>query len=167
MSYWCFLTKHHFLSIDQAKNALDTSQKYIAKSNPFLILVSTPNCPDDLMHRISLEKEEDCIYKRLYLDYTVGLGRIFTDMEIEVSKKSSSFEREYALKFLGIEGNVFLQNKIDKACQLGKELDAYHQVLARPELIPMTQFYIGVDPEFWQLCFCLCVDYETDNNLCT
>jgi hypothetical protein len=41
----------------------------------------------------------NCIYRRLFLDYTYGLDKIYTVEEIEKAKKSPSFEREYCLKF--------------------------------------------------------------------
>jgi hypothetical protein len=91
------------------------AERYIAKSDPYLLLVSTPNKPGDLLHRITEQSEESCIYKRIYLDYTVGLGSIFTEKEIEIAKRSLSFEREYNLKFMGLVGNVFLDQKIDEA----------------------------------------------------
>jgi hypothetical protein len=72
---------------------------------------------------ISEQPEEKCIYRRIYLPYTVGIGNIFSEKEIEIVKRSSSFEREYNLKFLGLVGNVFLPEKIDGAIRLGREHD--------------------------------------------
>ena len=66
-----------------------------------------------MLHRITEQKEEDCIYKRMYLPYNVGLppyGNIFTQQEIEIAKRSSSFKREYDLKFAGLTGTVFFRN---------------------------------------------------------
>jgi hypothetical protein len=48
-----------------------------------------------------------CLYKRIFLDYTYGIGKIYTAEEIEKAKQSPSFEREYNLKYLGKIGNVF------------------------------------------------------------
>jgi hypothetical protein len=56
-------------------------------------MVSTPNAPDGLFERIEREIDETCIYKRLKLDYTYGLDRIYTREEIEKAKQSPSFER--------------------------------------------------------------------------
>jgi hypothetical protein len=47
-----------------------------------------------LFEQIEKEPESTCLYKRLYLDYTVGLGKIYTIQEIERAKQSPSFERE-------------------------------------------------------------------------
>lgn len=73
-----------------------------------LIVVSTPNKPGDMLQMLSEQPEEKCIYRRIYLPYTVGMGNIFSQKDIEIVKRSTSFEREYNLKFLGLVGNVFL-----------------------------------------------------------
>ena len=53
-------------------------ERYIAKSNPWIVMVSTPNAPDGLFEKIEREPEDTCLYKRLFLDYTYGLDRIYT-----------------------------------------------------------------------------------------
>jgi hypothetical protein len=63
-----------------------------------LDMVSTPNAPDGLFERIEREPEDACLYKRLLLDYTYGLDRIYTREEIEKAKASPSFERDTLLK---------------------------------------------------------------------
>ena len=78
-------------------------------------MVSTPNGPGGLFKKIEKEPEETCIYKRLLLDYTYGLDKIYTREEIEKAKASPSFEREYNLKYLGGIGNVFNPADIDAA----------------------------------------------------
>ena len=70
-------------------------------------MVSTPNSPDGLFEKIEREPEDTCLYKRMFLDYTYGLDRIYTREEIALAQKSPSFEREYNLKYLGKIGNVF------------------------------------------------------------
>ena len=94
---------------------------YIAKSNPWIVMVSTPNAPDGLFEKIEREPEDTCLYKRLFLDYTCGLGKIFTKEEIEKAKASPSFEREYNLKYLGKVGNVFHTLDIEAAICTQKE----------------------------------------------
>jgi hypothetical protein len=46
-------------------------------------MVSTPNAPDGLFERIEKEPEDTCIYQRLFLDYTYGIGKIYIAQEIE------------------------------------------------------------------------------------
>src|SRR6266508_2589142 len=97
------------------------SERYIAKSNPFIVMVSTPNAPGGLFEKIGKESESECIYKRVKLDYNYGIGKIYTKEEIEIQKASPSFEREYNLKYLGKIGNVFSPIMIDKAASLGEQ----------------------------------------------
>ena len=84
-------------------------------------MVSTPNAPNGLFDRIEKEPKESCIYKRLKLDYTYGLNRIYTKEEIDKAKKSPSFGREYDLQYLGLIGNTFHTADIDRAIELGKK----------------------------------------------
>jgi len=108
------LTNVSFILLDEAdffppgqqQDARDVSERYIAKSDPYIVMVSTPNAPDGLFERIK-KSEETCIYKRLFMDYTYGIGKIYTSEEIDKAKASPSFEREYDLKYLGKIGNVF------------------------------------------------------------
>jgi hypothetical protein len=74
-------------------------------------MVSIPNAPDGLFERIEKESKDTCLYKRIFLDYTYGIGKIYTAEEIEKAK-ASSFEREYNPKYLGKIGNVFQRKDI-------------------------------------------------------
>ena len=103
------------ISSFQHQDARDVSERYIAKSNPWIVMVSTPNAPEGLFEKIEREPEDACLYKRLFLDYTYGLDRIYTREEIEKAKASPSFEREYNLKYLGKVGNVFHTLDIEAA----------------------------------------------------
>jgi hypothetical protein len=67
---------------------------------------------------IEHEPESTRLYKCLFIDYTFGLDRIYTDAEIAAAKQSSSFEREYNLKYLGLIGNVFHTKDIEVAILL-------------------------------------------------
>ena len=120
-----FLDECDFFPIGQQQDARDVSERYIAKSNPWIVMVSTPNAPDGLFEKIEREPEDACLYKRLFLDYTYGLGKIYSDKEIEKAKASPSFEREYNLKYLGKVGNVFHALDIEAAIctqQEGREM---------------------------------------------
>jgi hypothetical protein len=69
------LDEADFFPVGQQQDARDVSERYIAKSNPYIVMVSTPNAPEGLFERI--EKEAECLYKRLFLDYTYGIGKIY------------------------------------------------------------------------------------------
>jgi hypothetical protein len=72
-------------------------------------MVSTPNAPGGLFQRIEQEPFDTCIYKKIFLDYTYGLGYIYTKEEIDKAKLSPSCPREYGLQYLGLIGNLFSQ----------------------------------------------------------
>ena len=111
-----YLDEADFFPPGQQQDARDVSERYIAKvesmdSNG----QSTPNAPDGLFEKIEREPENTCLYKRLFLDYTYGIEKIYTREEIALAQKSPSFEREYNLKYLGKVGNVFHTLDIEAA----------------------------------------------------
>ena len=97
------------------------SERYIGKSDPYIVMVSTPNNPGGLFYNIENEPDDTCLYKRLKMDYHYGLGKIYTQEEIDKAKQSPGFDREYGLQYLGKEGNVFSPSQIDKAVELGEQ----------------------------------------------
>jgi hypothetical protein len=85
------LTNPKFILIDegdfmpkfQQEEVRSVSERYIAKSDPFIVMVSTPNAPGGLFQKIEQEPSDTCIYKKLFMDYTYGLGFIYTKSEID------------------------------------------------------------------------------------
>jgi hypothetical protein len=134
-------------------------------------MVSTPNAPDGLFERIEKEAEDTCIYKRLFLDYTYGLGKIYTQEEIDKAKQSPSFDREYDLKYLGKIGNVFHTKDIEAAIQRGAFYD--------PEVLfvsfdnnnnnnPFAASYgraMGIDPAYGSSSFGIVITQLIDNQI--
>jgi hypothetical protein len=155
------LEEADFLPKGQQQEARNVSERYIGKSNAQIVMVSTPNAPGGLFESIEKESEQTCLYKRLYLDYTVGLGKIYTQDEIDRAKQSPSFDREYGLKYLGRIGNTFLISDIEKALvQLSS--DNWRNPIAensqqRPpdpdEYIYGTRKSMGLDPAFGSSAF--------------
>ena len=118
------LDEADFFPVGQQKDARDISERYIAKSNPYIVLTSTPNKPESLFYTIEREKEEECIYHRIKLDYSHGLGKIYTQQEIDKQRQSPSFKREYCLQYLGTIGNIFTPLQIDNCSNLGLEFSS-------------------------------------------
>jgi hypothetical protein len=124
------LTSPKFILIDEADYFTKSEQEevrhvaelYIGKSDPFIVLCSTPNAPNGLMQKIEQEPFDICIYKKIFLDYTYGIDKIYTREEIEKAKKSPSFPREYQLQYLGLEGNVLSSTAIDRCILLGEQM---------------------------------------------
>ena len=48
----------------------------------------------------------------------IGVGKIYTQEEIDKAKRVPSFEREYNLQYGYGLGNIFLPPEIDKACSI-------------------------------------------------
>jgi hypothetical protein len=135
------LDEADFFPSSQQKDARVVSERYIAKSNPWIVMVSTPNAPEGLFDQIEKEPEDKCLYSRIFLPYTVGLGKIYTLEEIERAKRSPSFPREYDLQYLGQEGNVFHHTIIQRAMEAGKTYDP-------DEIVPSARKALGIDPAF-------------------
>jgi hypothetical protein len=108
------LEEADFFPPGQQQDARDLSDRYIAKSDPYIVMVSTPNASEGLFEQIEKEPDDYCLYKRLYLDYTYGLNKIFTQEEIDKATASLSFDREYDLKYIRKIGNVFHQKDIER-----------------------------------------------------
>jgi hypothetical protein len=141
------LTNPKFILIDEAdffrkgeqEEVRHVAERYIAKSDPFIVMVTTPNRPDGLFNKIEKESFESCIYKKVFLDYTYGLGKFYSQEEIEKAQRSPSFPRKYELQYQGLIGNVFSTQSIDN-CQ-----KIEYNPLA---IIPNCKVSIGIDPSF-------------------
>ena len=85
--------------------ARTVAERYIPKTNPHILLISTPNLPGGLFER--MEDEIDNGYVMKQMDYTIGLNKVFRPEDIATAKKSPSFEREYNLKYGFGTGDIF------------------------------------------------------------
>ena len=150
------LDEADFFRKSEQEDVRHVSERYIAKSDPFIVMVSTPYAPNGLFQKIEHESEETCIYKRILLDYTYGLGKIYTKEEIEKAKKSPSFEREYDLKYLGRIGNVFHTKDIDAAIEKGQN------IVAANKMCPTS---MGIDPGWASSPFGIVITQFTDDQI--
>jgi hypothetical protein len=125
-------------------------------------MVSTPNAPDGLFERIEKEAEDACIYKRVFLDYTYGIDKIYTADEIEKAKASPSFEREYNLKYLGRIGNVFHTKDIEAAIEKGRK---YNPDNFNPSYHFFTATSMGIDPAYGSSAFGIVVTQWVDDHI--
>jgi Terminase RNaseH-like domain len=154
------LDEADFFPPGQQQDARDVSERYIAKSNPYIVMVSTPNAPEGLFDRIEKEAEDVCLYKRIFLDYTYGIGKIYAADEIEKAKQSPSFEREYNLKYLGKIGNVFHTKDIEAAIEKGRQ---YNPEDFNPYYF--TSRSMGIDPAWGSSAFGIVVTQWIDNHI--
>jgi hypothetical protein len=151
-----------FFRKGEQEDVRHVSERYIAKSDPYIVMVSTPNSPDGLFERIEKESEETCIYKRLFLDYTYGIGKIYTAEGIEKAKASPSFEREYNLKYLGRIGNVFHAKDIEAAIEKGRK---YNPDSIGSSYYSFTSRSMGIDPAWGSSPFGIVVTEWVDNHI--
>ena len=157
-----------FILVDEAdffresdqQDVRNVSERYIAKSNPWIVMVSTPNAPGQLFETI--EREKDCLYHRIFLDYRVGLGKIYSQKEIAIAKTSPSFEREYNLKYLGSIGNLIPYQDVDAAIE---EYDIPSDNNSNRRLMKAQATWIGIDPAFSSSQFAICVVSWRDDKL--
>jgi hypothetical protein len=154
------LDEADFFPPGQQQDARDVSERYIAKSNPYIVMVSTPNAPEGLFERIEKEPEGVCLYKRMFLDYSYGINKIYTIDEIEKAKQSPSFEREYNLKYLGKIGNVFHTQDIEAAIELGNK---YNPDNFNPYYFGSRS--MGIDPGYGSSAFGIVVTEWKDNHI--
>jgi hypothetical protein len=138
-----------FFPPGQQQDARDVSDRYIAKSNPYIVMVTTPNAPDGLFERIEKESKDTCLYKRIFLDYTYGIGKIYT----ADAKQSPSFEREYNLKYLGRTGNVFHTKDIEGRKYNPDNFNPYYSSPSRS---------MGIDPAYGSSAFGIVVTEWAD-----
>ena len=156
------LDEADFFPPGQQQDARDLSERYIAKSNPYILMVSTPNAPDGLFERIEKEAEDTCLYKRLFMDYTYGIGKIYTAEEIEKAKQSPAFEREYNLKYLGRIGNVFHTKDIEAAIEKGRK---YDPAVVFNQYSHFASVSMGIDPAYGSSAFGIVVTQWADNHI--
>ena len=108
-----FIDEGDFFEKNEQEEARTTAERYIIKTNPYIIFVSTPNLPGGLFE--TMEKEEPSQYHRVFLPYTIGLrDGMYTEAEIVEGKKSPSFEREYNLQYGVGAGDIFPSDMVDE-----------------------------------------------------
>ena len=161
LDHWIILNSYlidegDFFRKAEQEHVRFVTERYIGKSDPYIVMVSTPNAPNGLFEKIEREPKNSCIYKRLKMDYTYGLDRIYTKEEIDKAKKSPSFGREYDLQYLGLIGNTFHTQDIDRAIALGKKFKTVNKY---------AQQSMGIDPGFGSSPFGIVVVQFSDGVL--
>jgi hypothetical protein len=141
------LTNPKFILLDEAdffrkseqETVRNVAERYIAKSSPFIVWISTPASPTGLFAKIEKEPFDTCLYKKLFLDYTYGECKIYSKKEIENAKMSPSFPQEYGLQYLGLIGNVFSVQSIERAMNIDYDPD---------QILYDSRVVLGCDPAF-------------------
>lgn len=138
-----------FFPKGQQETVRTVVERYEAKSHPFIVFNSTTYLPGGLYEQ--MDEEKNPRFKTLEMFYEKGLGKIYTDYEIEQAKKMSSFEMEYNGQYgLGI-GNIF-PNQLLEQCKTEYDLS-----LKEGETI------LAVDPAFGSSKFAIVGAEKLDN----
>jgi hypothetical protein len=153
-----FIDEGDFFRESDQPDVRSVSERYIAKSNPWIVMVSTPNAPGQLFEQIEREPSDSCLYHRIFLDYTWGLGKVYTHQEITKAKTSPSFEREYNLKYLGSIGNLIPYQDVD-ACTEDYPLPTAGNAFKAQGT------WFGIDPAFSSSQFAICIVQWRDDKL--
>jgi hypothetical protein len=151
-----FLDELDFIPKFQQEDVRAVSERYIAKSNPFIVMVSTPNAPGGLFDKIEKEPFDTCLYKKFFLDYLWGINKIYSPEEIENAKLSPSFPREYQLQYQGLIGNVFSTQSIENCQKIGYNPN---------NINPNAKKTIGVDAGFGSSNFAIVVTQFVDGKI--
>lgn len=119
-----FLDEADFFPPNEQDNARVIAERYLAKNDPYIVMVSTPS-PDTNGLFSRMEREEPSIYHRMFFGYQRGVGTIFTEREINLAKQSPTFEQEYNLQYGYGEGNIFPIYSLQK-CTVDYSLKPQH-----------------------------------------
>jgi len=141
---YIFIDEADFFEEGEQKELGYVIKSYEEKSKAKIIMASTPNRPDGLYAAIESGESFKEFFHKIFLPYTLGLGKIYDQGFIDRERRlrSAEFDREYGLKYLGRIGNVFTMDQIDLAVYHGAEL-----LKRNPSLTPSRYFahYVGVD----------------------
>jgi hypothetical protein len=143
------LDEADFFRKGEQEDVRHVSERYIAKSDPYIVMVSTPNAPDGLFERRNLPVRKTTF--RLYLWAWQDLHP-----RRNKAKASPSFEREYNLKYLGLIGKVFHTKDIEAAIQKGTGYSP-------DEINSFSQKSMGIDPAFGSSVFGIVIGTVTGN----
>lgn len=122
-----------FILLDEAdyfrpseqEELLPAVRGFIVKTQPWIVMVSTPHQPNSLFNRIEqMQSDEDAGFKRLHYLYERGVAKIYDPRFIEEEKRHDYFKREYEGQYSYGVGNLFSEANIIECERLGRELDA-------------------------------------------
>lgn len=119
------LDEADFFEQSEQEEVMAVARGYIAKTDPWIVMVSTPNEPNSLFHRIEqMKSDEEAGFKRIQYLYERGLGQIYEPSFIEAEKEQPYFKREYEGQYAYGVGTLFSESSLLYCEQLGRELEA-------------------------------------------
>lgn len=118
-----FYDEADFGPINMLEDIRDAIERYGGKSNPFIIIGSTANEPDNFMETIEKQTEEECFYKRLFWLVDKAKGYMFSERDIQIAQASDSYPREYLGEYRGLRGNLFSKEVLEYAACITDKLE--------------------------------------------
>jgi hypothetical protein len=139
------LDEADFFDKSEQEEVMAVARGYIAKTNPWIVMVSTPNEPNSLFHQIEqMKSDEEAGFKRLFYLYERGLGKIYEPHFIEEEKEQNYFKREYEGQYAYGVGTLFGEPQILECERLGREIDSRIGNMRR-SLRDATRKSLGID----------------------
>lgn len=143
---------------DDPDNPRAIAERYSAKSDPYMALVSTPNLPGGLLESLEndvhLHKPEVSSYSLVELPWEVGKDKIYTNEMIGRAMIDGSFEREYKLKYGYGLGNCFIASFLNNALERAR-LTYSLQTYQLPRFGQLHYRSMAVDPGYSSSKFAL------------
>lgn len=139
------LDEADFFEESEQEEVIAAARGYIVKTQPWIVMVSTPRRPNSLFHRIEqMKSDEDAGFKRLHYLYERGLGKIYDPTFIEEEKEQPYFKREYEGQYAYGVGTLFNEPQVLECERLGREIDSRIKHL-RPSIAAATRKSLGID----------------------
>lgn len=117
--------------LPELSDVRECTERYISKSNPYIIMESTINSPTGLY--ASIFKEENCLYTRKTINYLDALeAGMYTQKQIDKAKQSRSFAKELLCDIWAL-GNVtgtFPPELVRRAFTMNEDIQPVKYVLA-------------------------------------
>jgi hypothetical protein len=118
---------------------------YRLKTKPKIVMVSTPYRPGGLFQQIELDS--DSPYHKLFLHYSIGVGKIHNEQEIEKERQQFYFKREYELNYSVAIGNIFTEPEVSDCEELGRHYTKFYEEQhgSKDYINLSTQKSLGID----------------------
>lgn len=142
-----FVDEADFFPSSQQGIVRTVVERYEAKTHPFVVFNSTTYLPGGLYDQ--MDREKNPRFKTVEMFYEKGLGKIYTEYEIEQAKRMPSFGMEYNGQYgIGV-GNIFPLQLLNE-CMLEYDLSLGNgsKVLAVDPAYGSSKFaLVGIEQE--------------------
>jgi hypothetical protein len=123
--------------------ALQLAERYIAKSDPHIILVTTPNKPATAAQKIRDDPRSP--YTKVLIPYTAAMGTMYDMDTLRRASKSASFAKEYNLQFSYGSGSLFSIGDLERCKRLGNLAGDSDAVKANEIIMHQSFKTVGID----------------------